>query len=227
MLKVEKKGGVIAVSGHSEKKHSFILTAFLYAFCIHAFGLIIFHIAPINILGSGSSQAPPAMVTSEWKEEIISSTEEPAKPSLLQPPPKRPIFEKKLPDLLATRMLVLPWESWFEKESNSYMDQTYIKELSTVATGIEIQVTGDLSHRSLEWKNPPTTIPPEIKSYPAVAKFAVEVNEATGEVFRKTFLEGDASLALAAAGWIDQMQFSSKPNRFSVKGEIMWTVGEP
>ncbi len=225
MLKVEKQRGVIAVSERDEQKRSLLLVAFAVAIGIHLFGLILFHISPLKILGS-LSVLPPAMVTTEWKEEIISSLEEPIKERMLQAPPKRALFEKKLPDPLAQRMLNLPWEKWFQREIESYVDQTFEKELAVTVTGIELFVSGPLAGHAYEWKNPPKMIPIGV-NYPAIAKFEVEVDESSGEVFRKRFLEGDSQLEKIAREWIDQVQFTPGNGRFSTKGQIEWVVGAP
>lgn len=225
MLKVEKQRGVIAVSERTEQKRSLLLIAFAAAMAIHFFGLLLFHITPLIILGSGS-KSPPAMVTSEWREEILSSLDEPIRENTLMPPPKRAVFESKLPELLAQRMLNLPWEKWFQKEIESYIDQTFEKELAVTVTGIELLVSGALAGHSYEWKNPPKEIPKGV-SYPAIAKFEVEVNEMTGEIFHKRFLEGNAQLAKIAEEWLTQVQFVPRADRFSTRGQIEWMVGAP
>lgn len=227
MLKVKKHRGVIAVSGQNEKKHSFILLAFTWAFAIHFAAVILFHISPLNILGKGVMETPPATVTTEWKEEIVSSIDESFKEGALKSPPKRPVFEKRLPDVIASRMLILPWEKWFQNEITAYLDQTFIKELAVMATGIDLFISGDLADRAFEWKNPPKEIPEGLESYPAIAKFEVVVHEATGEIFKKKFLEGDIRLAKIAGEWLNQVQFTPQADRFSVKGEMLWMVGPP
>lgn len=227
MLKVERQRGVIAISGHTEKKCSFILFAFACAVSLHLLGMILFHISGLHILGNGNTNPIPATVTTEWVEETLSSTEEFVKEWPLQPPPRKPLFEKALPDPLAKRMLNLPWESWFQNEIAAYVDQTFTKELSTTATGIELFVFKDLANRPFEWKNPPTEIPEGLDNYPAVAKFEVEVNELNGEIFRKRFIEGDPQLAKIAKTWIDHLKFEHLPGRFSANGEIVLVVGAP
>lgn len=225
MLKVEKLRGVIAVSERAEQKRSLLLIAFIAAMVIHSLGLLLFHITPLIILGSGSL-SPPAMVTTEWKEEILSSLYEPIRENTLMPPPKRAIFDQRLPEPLAVRMLNLPWEKWFQKEIESYVDQTFEKELAVTVTGIELLVSGALAEHAYEWKNPPKEIPKGV-SYPAIAKFEVEVNATNGEIFHKRFLEGNKQLAMIAEGWIDQVQFVPRDDRFSTRGQIEWMVGAP
>ena len=225
MLKVEKQRGVIAVSERNEQKRSLLLLAFGVAIGIHFFGLVLFHITPLNIQGTGSETAP-AMVTSEWKEEIISSLDEPTREKTLQPPPKRPLFERGLPQPLAQKMLNLPWEKWFQKEIESYVDQTFDKELAVTITGIELFVSGPLAGHTFEWKNPPKEVPDAVE-YPAIAKFEVEVNGANGEIFHRKFLEGNTQLAKIADGWMDHVQFAPQPDRFSTRGQIEWVVGAP
>lgn len=227
MLKVEKHRGIVAISGCGEKKHSFILLAFAYAFAIHLTAVVLFQISPLNILGRGVGVTPPATVTTEWKEEIVSSVDESLKEVALKPPPKRPLFSKSIPEVLTNRMLILPWEKWFQNDITAYLDQTFIKELSVIVTGIDMFVSGDLAERSFEWKDPPKEIPEGLESYPAIAKFEVDVHEATGEIFKKRFLEGDRRLAVVAGEWVDHVKFDPGADRFSAKGEIMWMVGPP
>jgi hypothetical protein len=227
MLKIERHRGVVAVSAGDHKKKSFLFLAFAYAFAIHAAGIILFHVSPLNILGTGTDTIPPATVTSEWQEEIISSIQENTRELPIKPPPRRPVFEKKLPDVLAKRMLALPWDQWFQNEITAYLDQTFLKELTTQATGIDVFVSGDLSQRSFEWKSPPKEIPEGLESYPAVAQFAVDVHETTGEIFRKRFIGGDKKLERIAGAWVDQVVFEPQAHRFSTGGEISMIVGPP
>ncbi len=227
MLKIERQKGVVAVSAETRKQRSFIFVAFAYAFAIHAAGITLFHISPLNILGKGVDTIPPAAVTSEWKEEIVSSIQETTREIALMPPPRHAPFEQALPDVLQNRMLSLPWDLWFQNEITAYLDQTFLKELASQATGIDVFVSGDLSERTFEWKNPPKEIPENLESYPAIAKFAVDVHETTGEIFRKKFVDGDRKLEGIASKWVDQVVFEPKHDRFSSKGEIVMMVGPP
>lgn len=227
MLKVEKQKGIVNLMSEKKEPSSYFFWALAWALAIHCSALILFQISPLNILGSNIQQPFPSTVTTEWKEQATSSLSQSPQELTLTPPPRRPLFEKGVPTPLAARMTVLPWEKWFQNEMHTFLDQTFIKELNTVVSGIDLIVSGDLAERVYEWKMPPKEIPKSLKSYPSMAKFEVEVHEQTGEIFRKRFMEGDQDLGKIANEWLDLLLFTPQEGKFSSKSEVLWIVGPP
>lgn len=227
MLKVEKQKGIVNLTGEKRETSSYFFWALACALAIHLSALVLFHVSPLNILGYNIHPPTPSTVTTEWSEQAISSLEQPSQELILAPPPRRPLFEKGIPSPLAERMTVLPWEKWFQNEIRAFLDQTFMKELNTVVSGIDLIISGDLAERAYEWKRTPKEIPKNLKTYPSMAKFEVEVHEPTGEIFRKRLIEGDEDLAEIAGEWLDLLLFTPQEGKFSVKSEVLWVVGPP